>query len=96
MSQFVTQKKTQDKLVKELLPRLKGRTSGYTSMVKLGRRLGDDTPMVQMSLILEASENLKISKASLRVGKSEKTVSTETKSIGEKPKKQSRIKKEIK
>jgi large subunit ribosomal protein L17 len=34
-----------------------GRTSGYTSIVKLGRRLGDQTMMVRMSLI--GAEELK-------------------------------------
>jgi len=53
VNQFITAKKTQEKLVKELLPRMKGRSSGYTSVVRLGRRPGDDTSMVQMSLILE-------------------------------------------
>lgn len=56
VSQFLTQKKITDKLVKELLPRLGGRTSGYTSVVKLGRRQGDGTMMVRMSLLLDESE----------------------------------------
>lgn len=68
-NQFVTQKKTQEKLVKDLLPKLKGRTSGYTSIVKLGRRLGDNTPMVQVSLLLDEvsgvskDQGVKVSKA---------------------------------
>ncbi len=32
------------------------RTSGYTSLVKLGRRLGDQAMMVRMSLITKSSE----------------------------------------
>lgn len=53
VNQFVTHKKTQEKLIKELLPRLKNRNSGYTSIIRLGRRMGDNTAMVQVSLILE-------------------------------------------
>lgn len=55
VSQFLTQKKITDKLIKEILPRLETRTSGYTSVVKLGRRQGDGTMMVRMSLLLEES-----------------------------------------
>jgi len=32
------------------------RTSGYTSLVKLGKRLGDQAMMVRMSLITKSSE----------------------------------------
>lgn len=53
VSQFLTQKKITDKLIKEILPRLETRTSGFTSVVKLGRRQGDGTMMVRMSLLLE-------------------------------------------
>jgi len=38
-------------LTKEILPKLGSRTSGYTSVVKMGRRLGDQTMMVKLSLI---------------------------------------------
>ena len=53
VSQFLIQKKTQEKLFNELLPRLVTRTSGYTSTVKMGRRLGDGTMMVQIRLLVE-------------------------------------------
>lgn len=56
VSQFLTQKKTTEKLFKEVLPRLKTRNSGYTSIVKLGRRLGDGAMVVRMSLLLEESK----------------------------------------
>lgn len=38
---------------KEIIPRLKTRVSGYTSVVKLGPRQGDGAMMVKMSLLLE-------------------------------------------
>lgn len=53
VSQFLVSKKTQDKLIKEILPRLSGRTSGYTSTVRMGKRLGDNALIVKMSLLLE-------------------------------------------
>lgn len=60
VSQFLTQKKINEKLIKEILPRLKSRTSGYTSVVKVGRRAGDGSLIVRMSLLLEESaKNIK-------------------------------------
>lgn len=47
---FVTDQKLKEK-VKEILPKLGKRTSGYTSMTRLGTRMGDQTTMVKMSLI---------------------------------------------
>ncbi|MDP3974211.1 MAG: L17 family ribosomal protein [Candidatus Daviesbacteria bacterium] len=38
-------------LTKEILAKLGDRTSGYTSLVKMGRRPGDQTMRVKMSLI---------------------------------------------
>lgn len=52
VNQFLIAKPTQDKLVKELLPRLKDRQSGYTSVVRLGPRQGDGAMMVKMSLLV--------------------------------------------
>ncbi len=56
VSQFLTDKKTQDKLIKELLPRMKSRTSGYTSVIKVGHRQGDNSSMVVMSLLTEEAK----------------------------------------
>lgn len=64
VSQFLIQKNVQDKLFNEIVPALSGRTSGYTSVVKLGRRLGDGAPIVRMSLLLEESKAIKGSKES--------------------------------
>lgn len=43
-------------LTKEILLKLGNRTSGYTSLVKLGKRLGDQAMMVRMSLLMEVSK----------------------------------------
>ncbi len=53
VSQFLTNKIAHDKLIKEILPRVKSRNSGYTSIIKIGKRLGDSSLMVKMSLLLE-------------------------------------------
>lgn len=55
LGQFLTDKKIIEKLVKEIVPRLKDRSSGYTSLVRMGKRLGDNAMMVRMSLLLEES-----------------------------------------
>lgn len=57
LQSFVTDKNLRERLVKEIIPRLDTRTSGFTSLVKLGTRIGDQTMMVRMSLI--GAEELK-------------------------------------
>lgn len=56
VSQFLTQKKVQDKLSQDLVARLGGRSSGYVSTIRLGRRAGDGAMMVEMKLLLEESK----------------------------------------
>ncbi len=53
VSQFLTQRSIQEKLFKEVIPAVKARNSGYTSIVKLGGRLGDSAMKVRMSLLME-------------------------------------------
>lgn len=53
IGQFLASRKAEEKLTRQLLPRLQTRRSGYTSLVRLGRRLGDDSPRVQMMLLLD-------------------------------------------
>ncbi len=60
-----------DKLVADIVPRLAGRSSGYTRVVKIGQRRGDGTSMVIMEWITEETvlsekekeKNVKIDKA---------------------------------
>lgn len=51
LQSFLTDKNLQDRLVKEIVPKLGTRTSGYTSMIRMGPRQGDQTMIVKMSLI---------------------------------------------
>ena len=46
-----------ERLIKEIAPKMENRTSGYTSLLRMGKRLGDQAMMVTMSLI--GMENLK-------------------------------------
>lgn len=54
VDQMITQAKIKpNALFKDIVPRLNSRSSGYTSLVKLGSRQGDGAMMVKMSLLLE-------------------------------------------
>ncbi|MEK7616712.1 MAG: bL17 family ribosomal protein [Patescibacteria group bacterium] len=57
LQSFINDKNLQDRVIKEIIPKLGSRNSGYTSLIKLGRRLGDQTMVVRMSLI--GAEELK-------------------------------------
>ncbi len=54
---YFSNKLLQERLVKEIAPKMENRTSGYTSLVRMGTRAGDQTMMVRMSLI--GAEELK-------------------------------------
>lgn len=48
---FLTDKNLKQRVVRDILPKLGTKTSGYTRVVRLGTRLGDQTTMVKISLI---------------------------------------------
>ncbi|MBI2022296.1 50S ribosomal protein L17 [Candidatus Daviesbacteria bacterium] len=85
VGQFLVSKQVQDKLIKDIAPRLKSRTSGYTSITKLGRRMGDGAMIVQMRLLVESVEPVKPVKS---VKAKEAAAKAETKKLkaAEKPK----------
>ena len=64
VSEFLTNKNIQDKLFKETLPVLKERNSGYTSIIRLGRRAGDNAMTVRMSLLIEPKAKKEIATSS--------------------------------
>lgn len=51
LSEFVVDKKVSEKLIKEIAPRLSDRKSGYSSLLRVGRRMGDGAMIVRMSLV---------------------------------------------
>lgn len=69
--------KESDKLINDITPRLKSRTSGYTSTTKIGKRLGDGAMMVQMRLLIEEStaDRLQSTAKKKAIDGSRKTVS---------------------
>ena len=54
---FVVDKDLRERLIKEIVPKLGARTSGFTSIVRMGTQLGDQSTIVRMSLI--GAEQLK-------------------------------------
>jgi large subunit ribosomal protein L17 len=48
---FITDEKVVDKVFAELAPRYAERPGGYTRITRIGPRLGDGAPMVQLELI---------------------------------------------
>jgi large subunit ribosomal protein L17 len=48
---FVFDKKVADKVFSELAERYAKRSGGYTRIIKIGRRIGDGAPMVQLELV---------------------------------------------
>lgn len=85
---FIVWPDVRKKLVDEVAPRYKNRASGFTTLVKMGKRQGDGAMLVKMSLI-DSSEKLKV--------KSEKSVEVEEKAeTTEKPARKTAAKKETK
>jgi len=48
---FLNNKKAVNKLVDEISPKFKDRHGGFTRIIRLGRRQGDDAMMVKLELI---------------------------------------------
>jgi len=53
---FLNTKESTHHLFEEILPRIKGRKSGFTRIIKLGARRGDQAPMVRLELVDRAEK----------------------------------------
>lgn len=59
VGQFLQNQKIFNKLVNDLVPYLGHRNSGYTSVVKTGRRLGDGAVLVQIGFIKDEAKTVR-------------------------------------
>ena len=80
------------KVIKDLAPRFKDRTSGYTRIIKLGRRFSDNAPMVVMEWVIkkeikDQKSDIKNNVKELPAGKIEKIQEAKKESAKPKPKK---------
>lgn len=57
LQSYLIEKNLQERLIKEIVPKLGSRVSGYTSLIRIDPRLGDRSMRVRMSLI--GAEELK-------------------------------------
>ena len=62
LGSFLHNKKTVNKLVDEIAPKFKNRNSGFTRIVRLGRRRGDDAMMASIELV-DSAKKVTIKKA---------------------------------
>lgn len=77
---YLLNKALEERLIKEIAPKLDDRVSGYTTLLRLGERAGDKTMMVRMSLI--HSEELKpLEKKAPKVIKASKSVEKKVKPV---------------
>ncbi len=53
---FLANKRAVNKLVDEIAPRFKTRPGGFTRIIRLGRRRGDDAMMVKLELVEKKEE----------------------------------------
>jgi large subunit ribosomal protein L17 len=63
---FLGDKKVVNKLVDEMAPRMRQRQSGFTRIIKLGRRRGDDAQVVSMSFVDQAEAKAPEAKAAAK------------------------------
>lgn len=57
LASFFGKRELVNRLVDVVAPAMKGRVSGFTRIVRLGNRRGDDTMMVRMELTQQATNN---------------------------------------
>jgi len=69
---FLNTKESAHHLLEEILPRLKKRKSGFTRIIKLGARRGDQAPMVRLELVDRAEKEEEKKEKKEKKGKEDK------------------------
>ncbi|MFC1727554.1 50S ribosomal protein L17 [Patescibacteria group bacterium] len=78
---FLQDKKVVNKIVDELSPLFKDRPGGYTRIIRIGRRQGDDAMMVKLELVEKPVSSKKTSPKNEKIVKKQiksKTLSSKT------------------
>lgn len=55
-SAYIRDRETTQKLFEELSPRFEARNGGYTRIIKIGNRVGDNAPVSMIELVARAEE----------------------------------------
>ncbi len=77
---FLNNKKAVNKLVDEIAPKVKDRPGGFTRMIRLGKRKGDDAMMVKLELVEKpGAEEKPVKKKAKKKKKNEKNKSNQRK-----------------
>lgn len=58
-SAYIRDRETTKKLFEELSPRFETRNGGYTRIVKVGNRIGDNAPVSMIELVARSEEKMK-------------------------------------
>ena len=66
---------TMEKVIKDLAPRFKDRSSGYTRIIKLGKRFSDNAAMVVMEWVIKKEVNLSAGGEKLKINSGVKELS---------------------
>lgn len=91
LASFFTNQKAVEKVMKVLVPRFQQRRSGFTRLVRLGRRRGDNAPLVRMELVDKEIKEKKPAKSKFAPG-GKKKVEKEKRGEEEKEAKEKREK----
>lgn len=66
---FLGNKNAVEKLVNSIAPRLSGRASGFTRIIRLDNRKGDNAPMVQLEFVEQQEKSLVVKEKTLKSNK---------------------------